>query len=134
MYNEAVENYYKNNFTVSKKLFEKIIETNDTNLKAKAYFYIGNINFKEKKYLEAIEHYKNALRLDSELYEAKYNLVLARSKLYEKEQNKNDAKSNNENQKINEILNEAKQLENNAMKKMNAHIQVRGGGSQNNFW
>jgi len=123
MHNEAVENYYKNNFTVSKKIFEKIIETNDTNLKAKAYFYIGNIKFKEKKYLEAIAQYKNALRLEPEMEEAKYNLVFARSKLYENKQKQNDAKPNNETQQINEILNETKQLEKNAINNINAKNQ-----------
>ena len=131
LYNDAVQNYYENNFTQSKKIFEKIIEANDANLKAEAYFYLGNIKFKEKKFLEAIAQYKNALRLNSEIYEAKYNLVLARTKLYENEKNKNEQNNSNQNnatQLIDEILNEAKQLENNAIKKTNAKNQ-----NQNNY-
>ena len=128
LFNEAVENYYKNNFTVSSDLFEKILETNDKKLKASAYFFIGNIKFKEEKYLEAIANYKNALRLNSEIYEAKYNLVLARNKLNEIEKKQNSINNNSEVQNDepqkngfkNEVLNEAKQLENNAMKNLNS--------------
>ena len=124
-FNSAVDFYLMNDFANSKREFLKC-EINDTTIKAEIYFYLGNINYKEQEYFEAIDNYKNALRLNSSLNEAKKNLALARLKLFE---NKQKSKNNNnlqENSTVqhtveetNEILLEAKSLENKTLEKVN---------------
>lgn len=121
LYNQAVDLYHKNELQQSEKIFKKIYSSKDSNFQAKLYFYLGNINFKNERFIEAIDCYKNVLRKESAFYEAKYNLVLARKKLNQNNQKQtiNTADYDNlKQQQINEILNEARQLENQAVKKV----------------
>lgn len=66
--------------------FEQIGKTGtDNNLKSNAFYNMGNSLLKAKKIPESIEAYKNALRLNPNNADAKYNLAYAR-KLKEQEQ------------------------------------------------
>ncbi len=70
----------------------------DQDLKSKAYFNQGNIWYHKKKYEQAVDAYKNALRNNPEDEEARYNLALAQMKL-KKQQKKNRNKKNNKKNK-----------------------------------
>lgn len=70
--------------------FEQIGKTgSDNNLKSNAFYNMGNSLLKAKKIPESIEAYKNALRLNPNNADAKYNLAYAR-KLKEQEQEQQD--------------------------------------------
>lgn len=68
---------------------------------------LGNSFMKQKKYKEAVEAYKNALRNDPTDDETRYNLALAKKKLEEEEeqqqdQNNDDNQDNQDNKDQNE--------------------------------
>ena len=127
VFNNAVKLYSQNEFIKSKEKFKKIEYSDDSILVSKVYFYLGNISFKEENYLDAINNYENCLKINLNSYEAKYNLNLAREKLNEfnkkNENNNNDNNDENSKNMVNEILMEAKQLENNLIKKLNKNIK-----------
>lgn len=76
------------------KSFEKAIKsTDDKLLKSKAHYNIGNIHMSSKKYKEALEAYKNALRHNPKDANARHNLEVARKKLKESEDMKKDQES-----------------------------------------
>ncbi|WBL25861.1 tetratricopeptide repeat protein [Zunongwangia sp. HGR-M22] len=69
---------------------------------------LGNSFMKQKKYKEAVEAYKNALRNDPTDDETRYNLALAKKKL-EEEQEKNQDNKDNQDDQDNKDQNEDKQ-------------------------
>jgi len=66
---------------------------------------LGNSFMKQKKYKEAVEAYKNALRNDPTDDETRYNLALAKKKL-EEEQQQNQDKNDNQDNKDNKDQNQ----------------------------
>ena len=70
-YKEAIEAY------------QKVVGSQNLDLSAKAFYNIGNCYFQQNKLKESIEAYKKALELKPNDYQAKYNLELARAKLKE---------------------------------------------------
>jgi tetratricopeptide (TPR) repeat protein len=134
-FNNAVNFYSKDDFSHSKQEFLKCKGINDSTIKAEIYFYLGNIDYKEQKYFEAIDNYKNALRLNSSFNEAKNNLVLARLKLNEeKRKNKNPDLQNSSTKQTNEILLESKLLENKALEKANNNENKNNHSQQIKNW
>lgn len=71
-------------------------------VKAKIYHNLGNAQLYQGKIKESIEAYKNALRLNPNDLETKYNLAFAQSKLRQmknqQQQNQNQDQNNNDNQ------------------------------------
>ena len=69
-------------------------KTNNEDLKSKAYHNIGNSLLKTEKYKESIDAYKNALKLNPNDNDTKYNLSYALNMLNQKQdqkdKNKND--------------------------------------------
>jgi len=80
--------YYKQGrYDESIKSFQSSLElTEDPDLKAKTFHNIGNSLLKSQKIKESIEAYKNALKINPNDKETKYNLSYALS-LLEKQQN-----------------------------------------------
>lgn len=92
--------------------FQKIIEdgTNPEN-QAKTFYNLGNTLVKQRKLDEAIESYKNALRLDPTDVQAKFNLAYAQKLKQEdenkdKDQNKDQNQDNKQNQDQNKDQND----------------------------
>jgi Ca-activated chloride channel family protein len=75
-YEEAVEKY------------QKAIITEDASLQANAYYNGGSAYFIQEDYQNAIQWYENTLELNPEDMDAKYNLELARNKLREQMERK----------------------------------------------
>lgn len=66
--------------------------------KSTSYYNLGNSLLKENKLEESIEAYKNSLRLNPDMMEAKYNLAYAQDQMQkqeEQEQNKQDQSEEN---------------------------------------
>ena len=79
-----------------------ISETNNTNLKSEAYYNLGN-NLLQKQQLEnAVDAYKNCLRLNPSDEEARYNLSKVMSLMQQQEQNEEQQEQNEEQQEQNE--------------------------------
>ena len=83
-------------------LNDLISNTKNINLKSESYYNIGN-NFLEKQELEnAIDAYKNCLRLNPSDEEARHNLVTAMSRMQQQEQNQEQQEQNQEQQEQNQ--------------------------------
>jgi len=74
------------------------LETNPLR-KAKAFHNMGVICQSHKMYGEAIEAYKNALRLNPDDDETRYNLVLCKHQQQKQQQNQQQNQQGNDNQK-----------------------------------
>ena len=62
--------------------------------RAEAYYNLGNAQFKQQKYKEALESYKQSLRLNPSDMEAKYNYAYTKRLL---EENQNQQNQNQQN-------------------------------------
>ena len=79
--------YEQENFEESGKLFSEVAEgVHPDEIKASAWYNLGNSLMKEQKYKESIEAYKNSLRLKPDDQHAKYNLAYAQKKLKDQQQ------------------------------------------------
>ena len=82
-------------------LNDLISDTKNTNLKSESYYNLGN-NFLQKQELEnAVDAYKNCLRLNPTDEEARYNLAKAISLMQQQEQNEDEQEQNEDEQEQN---------------------------------
>ena len=65
--------------------------------RAQAFYNLGNAQFKQQKYKEALESYKQSLRLNPSDQEAKYNYAYTK-RLLQKQQNEDQNKDQNKDQ------------------------------------
>ncbi|MDX1445458.1 tetratricopeptide repeat protein [Lishizhenia sp.] len=88
-FKEAAENFYN-----------QLQDAKSQEEKAALYHNMGNCNMKDKNYAEAIENYKNALRMNPSAKETRYNLAEAKRRLkkQEEEQQKNQKQQDQQNQ------------------------------------
>jgi tetratricopeptide (TPR) repeat protein len=85
-FNYGAALYKQGDIAGAQKAFEAALAADDPTLKRDAYYNLGNALFLAEKYQEAIEAYKEALKLSPEDRESKYNLELAQRKLKAKQQ------------------------------------------------
>ncbi len=92
--------YYKQEkFDESAKNYQELLQkTEDKELKSKIYHNIGNSLLKSNKIEQSVEAYKNALKLNPNDLDTKYNLSYALSLLKNNQQNQNQQNQNNKNQ------------------------------------
>lgn len=93
--------YKASKHDISEKIYTKKTQNNTNNNQQKARYYhnLGNTKFKQEKYKEAIEAYKQALRNNPNDSETRYNLTQALKKQQEsqKKQEQNKDKQNQSN-------------------------------------
>jgi len=91
--------YYKQeNYEESIKNYQELLQkTDDKELKSKLYHNIGNSYLKSNKIEQSIEAYKNALKLNPNDMDTKYNLSYALS-LLKNNQQQNQKNQNQQNQ------------------------------------
>ena len=80
--------------------------------RADAYYNLGNMQFMQQKLQEALESYKNSLRLNPEDMEAKYNYAYTKKMLEQQQQQDQQNQDNNENQDQNQDQNKDQQQNN----------------------
>lgn len=81
-YNIANTLHEKKDYEEAIKLFDEVTKnSNDPLLQARAYYNLGNTLFRLQKLPESILAYKEALKIDPNDEDAKYNLEYVRAKL-----------------------------------------------------
>lgn len=84
---EAIANmgnvlYKQENYEASGEIFSRLAENEaDTLLKSQSYYNLGNNLFRQRRFEEALEAYKNALRMNPSDADAKFNLAYTRKML-----------------------------------------------------
>ncbi len=83
--------YMQKNYDESSKLFDESSgSSKNKDIKSSSYYNLGNSLLSLKKYRESMEAYKNALRIDPDNQDAKYNYEYARKKMIEQQQKNQD--------------------------------------------
>ena len=93
-YNLGNANYKQENFEDAVSIYEQAIaSSNNDSEKSDAFHNLGNTYLQSGKYEESIKAYKNALRINPQADDSRYNLAFAKKMMREKEkedqQNKN---------------------------------------------
>lgn len=89
--------------------FEQATLSNNNEIKSKSFFALGNLNFENKNWKEAVEAYKKSLDIDPLFDEAKYNLELALHYLNQQSDTKPEEPDKDSNQNQDTKNNEQKQ-------------------------
>ena len=99
-FNLANAVYKQDRYDEASALFNSLSDDeNDQNNKAKVYHNLGNTLFKDKKIEDAIIAYKNALRLNPDDDETRYNLALSTQEKRKQEQDKKEQEQEQEQDK-----------------------------------
>jgi len=99
-FNLADAVYKQERYEESSALFEALIDNAPTeNDLAKVYHNLGNSLTQEQKLEEAIEAYKNALRINPNDAETRHNLALSKKQKQEQEQQEEKKEENKEEKK-----------------------------------
>ena len=85
-YNEANAHYRNGELELAQSAYESALLDAEAELEQHGVFNLGNTFFKSENLAEAIDAYKEALRLDPGDTDAKYNLELALAQLQTQEQ------------------------------------------------
>ncbi|MBR1957804.1 MAG: tetratricopeptide repeat protein [Tidjanibacter sp.] len=99
-FNLGDTHYATGNFAAAEEQFRKVAERTEgvsDKQKADAYYNLGNAQFQQQKLQEALESYKQSLRLDPANLESKFNYVYTKELLKQQEQQNNqDQQQNNQ--------------------------------------
>ena len=91
----ACSAYRKGDFETAEKVFQnEYSRTEKSTTKAALAQNLGNAQFKQEKYKEAIESYKQALRIDAKNEAARYNLAEAKRRLSKQLEKQKEQKEN----------------------------------------
>lgn len=115
-FNLGDSQYAMGNFEAAEDTFKGVVER-DKRLspeeKAKAYYNLGNAQFQQQKLQEALESYKESLRLNPNDLEAKFNYAYTKAMLENQQnQDQNQQQDQNQNQNQNQQNNENNQNNN----------------------
>lgn len=87
--------YQQENYEESAKIFNDLAEAKLSDLeKADVYYNLGNNLMKAQQWAQAVEAFKNTLRLNPGDYDAKYNLEYARKKMKDQQQQQQNQDQN----------------------------------------
>jgi len=107
LYNLGNALYRQENFEEAARILNSISETEMSRKnKAKVFHNLGNAYLKSNKLNESIEAYKNALRLNPNDMDTKYNLTYALSQLQQQQENQQCENEQNDEQEDNQEQNQ----------------------------
>ena len=104
--------YKQERFDEATQRFHKTAKgTSSRSEQAAAYYNLGNTLYKGNQFAESVEAFRHALKLDPADDDARYNLLMARDKLKQQQQNKNKQPQQNQqkNQQQNQQQNQQPQ-------------------------
>ena len=113
IYNLGNALFAQNKDSAAVEQYEKAVKTESNTLrKAKSYHNMGVICQRNRMFGEAIEAYKNALRLNPQDDETRYNLALCKHQLKNQPQQQDQQNQQNQDQKNQDQQKQQKQDEN----------------------
>ena len=81
-FNQADALYKLNEMDKAKELFNAITKVaTNAPIKARAFYNVGNVHYKQEKWEESARAYKESLKLNPKDEDAKYNLMMALAKI-----------------------------------------------------
>ncbi|MBF0207724.1 MAG: tetratricopeptide repeat protein, partial [Oligoflexia bacterium] len=80
-YNMANTYYKMGKYEEAEKLYQSISQGTDVSLAEKSFYNLGNNAYRQGKLQQAVEYYQEALRLDPNDEDAKYNLEFVRNEI-----------------------------------------------------
>lgn len=113
IYNEGIELYDKQDYTAAEQSFSAAAENLPKRQeKSWAHYNRGNTFLQQQNYAQAIEAYKQALRLQPNNSDAQYNLAYAQKKLKQNQNQQNQNQQNQNQQNQNQNQNQQNQNQN----------------------
>ena len=132
-FNLADAVYKQERYEESSLLFDALIDNAPTeNDLAKVFHNLGNSLVKEQKLDEAIDAYKNALRINPNDAETRHNLVLCKQKKQEQEQQQEENKEDKEDKEDKEENKEEENKEDQEKNEKNKENQEQKQEDQQN--
>lgn len=92
--------YQQQNYEEATRAFESALNTEDKNLKYKAYYNMGNALYKQQRIEESLAFYRKALEVEPSDLEAKFNYELLKYQMQSQEDQQNkdgDDQTDNQN-------------------------------------
>lgn len=119
-FNLGDSQYAKGEYEAAESSFTDILEAEGVSdeLRAKAFYNRGNAQFQQQKLSEALESFKESLRLNPTDLEAKYNYAYTK-KLIEQQENNQDNQNQNNDQQQDKQQQQDQQQDNNQNKDQN---------------
>ena len=101
-FNLGDTHYATENFAAAEEQFRKVAERKEEGVsdaqRAAAYFNLGNAQFQQQKLDEALESYKQSLKLNPSDLEAKFNYAYTKAMKDQQDQNQQNQNNQNNNQ------------------------------------
>jgi tetratricopeptide (TPR) repeat protein len=91
--------YQTKDYQKAMESFHKTLNVKDAGMQSMAYYNIGNALYRQNKLPESIQAYQEALKLNPDDLDAKYNLEFVRNKLKQNSQPQQQNPQNQQNQK-----------------------------------
>lgn len=91
--------YRQKKYVEAEETFLKVADSKDDAIRQKAWYNLGNTYFQQNKFLEAINAYVEALKIDPDDPEAKFNLEYCRIRLREEAEKKRKEEEKKKKQK-----------------------------------
>lgn len=119
-FNLGDSQYAKGEYEAAESSFTDILEAEGASdeIRAKAFYNRGNAQFQQQKLSEALESFKESLRLNPTDLEAKYNYAYTK-KLIEQQENNQDNQNQNNDQQQDKQQQQDQQQDNNQNKDQN---------------
>ena len=134
-FNQADAIYQLGEYKQAQEYFKGIANsTNNSEIKFKSKFNLGNSLYKQEQYEESVRAYKDALKINPKDEDAKYNLMMAMAKLKKQQQNQDknkDNKNDKQNQDKNKDQQKQQQQQNQDQKNQQDKQQQQQQGNQN---
>lgn len=125
-FNRGDAHYAKGDFAAAEESFQALVDRPagkvSDQVKASAYYNLGNAQFQQQKLQEALESYKSSLRLNPSDLEAKFNYAYTKA-LLEEQQNQEQNQNQNQNQQGDQEQNQDNQQQDNQQNQDNQQQQ-----------
>lgn len=124
--------FMMNQLDKAKEMYQQsaTLSTN-AEIKAKAFYNIGNANYKQEKWQESVNAYKQSLKYNPKDKDAKYNLMMAMAKI-KKDKNGGGGKNNQDKKDNNQDKDNKNQDKNQQQQNQNNQQQNKQQQNQGN--
>ena len=121
-YNLGCSEFRLNNLELSEKHLKLATKSDDKVLKSYSYYNLGNVYYQKNDYQKAVLSYIEALKINPDFYEARYNLSYVLLKM---KKQKEEEKEENKNNFQNSVSNKNNKNKKNQEQKQNSDMQYK---------